>query len=89
MVEPRYRSRTFRRRRTRTPGGRLVMQYLRRRPANPQCGKCGVNLKGVPRGTVMHVRRVPKSGRRPERPYGGVLCTRCMRAKFKEQAKKI
>ncbi|HLF54907.1 MAG TPA: 50S ribosomal protein L34e [Candidatus Nanoarchaeia archaeon] len=79
MVVPRYRSRTFRRIYTRTPSGNTVIHYKRRRNASPSCANCGNKLPGVARGTITEVRSLAKSSRRPERPYGGVLCSACTR----------
>ncbi|HLC66765.1 MAG TPA: 50S ribosomal protein L34e, partial [Candidatus Nanoarchaeia archaeon] len=79
MVAPKHRSRTFRRVFRRTPGGRLVLHYHRRKPGMPQCGSCGASLPGVVRGRKAAVKAVPRSARRPERPYGGQFCSKCMR----------
>ena len=79
MPTVRYRSRTFRRIHTRTPGGKNVLHYARRKNAKPQCAKCGVFLIGVARGTKNIVKKIPRSARRPSRPFGGNLCSACMR----------
>ena len=87
MTIPRYRSRTFRRVFVRTPGSDTVIQYRRRKNAKPQCATCGANLPGVARGTKNMVKALPRSARRPERPFGGKLCSACSRraiiAKFR------
>ncbi|MBI4151197.1 50S ribosomal protein L34e [Candidatus Woesearchaeota archaeon] len=87
MVAPRLRSRTFRRRTTHTPGGRHVVHYSRRKPAYAQCGTCGEKLSAVPRAYPSKLQNMSRSAKRPERPYGGVLCTKCMRAVFKRAAR--
>ncbi|RJQ18699.1 50S ribosomal protein L34e [Candidatus Woesearchaeota archaeon] len=79
MVQPRFRSRTFRRVYVKTPGGTNKIQYKRRKNAAPQCATCGTRLFGVARGTKTQVRKLAKSARRPERPYGGKLCSACTR----------
>jgi large subunit ribosomal protein L34e len=79
MVTVRYRSRTFRRVYQTTPGGTNQILYKRRKKAKPQCATCGANLPGVARGTKTEVRALPRSARRPERPYGGMLCSACTR----------
>ncbi|MBI4145013.1 50S ribosomal protein L34e [Candidatus Woesearchaeota archaeon] len=89
MVAPRLRSRTFRRRLTRTPGSRHVMHYARRKPSAAQCGSCGAALSGVPRMRPTQLKQLAKSSRRPERPFGGVLCSRCSRARFKTLAQSL
>lgn len=85
MPQPRYRSRTMRRIAVTTPGGERKTHYERRKPSKAKCSMCGRVLPGVARGTPTQVKKMPKTARRPERPYGGVLCTQCMR---KEMAKK-
>ena len=79
MPTVRYRSRTFRRVFTKTPGGKVVLHYARRKNAKPQCAECDVFLFGVARGTKNLVKKVPRSARRPSRPFGGNLCSACMR----------
>ena len=85
MVRGRFRSRTFRRVKIKTPGGTVKTQYRRRNPSKAQCGKCGDELKAVPRMLPYEVRSTPKTKRRPERPYGGVLCSKCTRELIKSK----
>ncbi len=85
MVRGRFRSRTFRRIKLRTPGARRVVHFRRRNPNKAQCGKCGGELKGVPRMLPYEIRSTPKTKRRPERPYGGVLCSKCTRELIKSK----
>lgn len=87
MPEPRFRSRSLRRVYVRTPGGKLVIHYKKRKPKIPHCSKCGAVLKGVPRERPYKLKKLAKTQRRPERPYGGVLCSRCMRRLFIEKAR--
>ncbi len=79
MVTVRYRSRTFRRIYVKKPGGDNIIQYKRRKNAKPQCAMCEAFLPGVARGTKAEVHALPRSARRPERPYGGTLCSACTR----------
>ena len=87
MVSPKLRSRSWRRVQKRTPGGRNVTHYEREKPSKAQCGNCGAALSGVPRELPYKMRTMPKTKKRPERPYGGVLCSPCMREKIVEQAR--
>ena len=80
MTKPYQRSRTLRRVFVKTPGGVTSLHYRKRKPSLPQCSMCGKPLAGVPRVRATQLRSFPKSQRRPERPYGGVLCSPCMRA---------
>lgn len=79
MVEGRFKSRSFRRVKTRLPAGKLKTKYSRRKNAKAQCGACGVYLKGTPRATPSQLHNMSKSQKRPSRPFGGVLCSRCTR----------
>ncbi len=88
MPRPRYRSRGYRRVFVRTPGSQNVLHYKRRKPSKAECSSCGSLLKGVPRELPYKMRTMGKSRKRPERPYGGVLCSRCTRKKIVENIRK-
>ena len=85
MVAGRHKSRTLRRKQVRTPGGKTTQRYLKRKPKIAKCGNCGAKLAGVPRERPYKIENLPKTKKRPERPYGGVLCSKCMRQKIKEE----
>ncbi len=78
MVRPGLRSRSLRRVYRRTPGGTTTIHFERRRPKQARCARCGRPLGGVPRGRPRELRRMSKTSKRPQRPYGGVLCSRCL-----------
>jgi len=73
----------------RTPSGRLTTKIKKRRPSFAKCAYCGKQLHGVHRFTRNELRKLPKSERRPERPYGGYLCSECTRQLFRERARKF
>lgn len=79
MTKPRHRSRTFRRVKVRTPAGKSILHYRPRKASKQKCKDCGIVLKGVPHNTSKKLKKFSKSQKRPQRPYGGILCTRCMR----------
>ena len=79
MPAPRLRSRSLRKVFRKVPGGRTSINYKRRKPKAARCGNCGAVLKGVPRELPYKIRSMAKTKKRPERPYGGVLCSKCMR----------
>lgn len=85
MVSGRYKSRTFRRVFRKTPGGKTVVHYITRKPKAAKCADCGDVLKGVPRQRPIKMQNMPKSKKRPQRPYGGMFCSKCTRQKIKEQ----
>ena len=87
MPAPRLRSRSFRRIFRKVPGGRVSLHYKKRKPKAAKCGKCGAMLKGIPREHPFRMRSMPKTMKRPERPFGGVLCSRCMRKSIIDKAR--
>ena len=79
MPAPRLRSRSLRRVSRKVPGGRTKLHFKKRKHKAARCGNCGSLLKGVPRGFPFRMRKMAKTKKRPERPFGGVLCSKCMR----------
>lgn len=78
------RTRSVKKRRVRTPGNRLVTHYKAEKTNVAKCNICKKPLSGVPRVIPSEMRKLPKSSRRPERPYGGNLCSGCMRKLFRK-----
>jgi len=89
MPAGRHKSRSLRRVFVKTPGGRTVLHYRKRKPKNPKCRSCGAVLKGVPRERPYKMKKMTKSKKRPSRIYGGNLCSRCVRKKIIEKARKV
>jgi len=85
MPRPALRSRSLRRRKVRRPGGELVTRYERRKPSPAKCGRCGNQLSGVPRERPSGIGKLPKSSKRPNRPFGGNLCSSCSRQEIKDR----
>lgn len=85
MPRPSLRSRSFRRVKVVAPGGKPVVRYLKRRPGQAKCGSCRKPLSGVPRLRASGIGKLPKTKKRPERPYGGQLCPSCTRGLFKKR----
>jgi large subunit ribosomal protein L34e len=83
----RYRSRSYRRRQVRTPGGKIVLRYKKKKTNKHVCAECGKLLHGVPRGRPYEINKLAKSKKRPNRPYGGYLCSECVRKVFKKEAR--
>ena len=88
MPTGKHKSRTFRRVFRKTPGGDTKIAYRRRKPARVLCAECGQVLHGFKQLRPSQVAHTAKSKRRPERPYGGVLCSRCSREKIKQMMRK-
>ena len=89
MPEGAKRSRTFRRLRLKTPGGRNILSFRKRKPSKAKCAECGKVLAGVPRARDHKIQNMAKTEKRPSRAYGGNLCSKCSRAILKEKAKAI
>jgi large subunit ribosomal protein L34e len=85
MPTPAQRSRSFRRKRVTTPGGRVKVHYVKKRPSPARCASCGKPLHGVPRGLPSEIAKLSKSKKRPERPYGGNLCPSCAKSRIKSK----
>jgi len=79
MPAPRLRSRSLRKIFRKVPGGRTKVHFRKKKPKHAKCGNCGSLLKGVPRELPYKMRTMAKTRKRPERPFGGVLCSMCMR----------
>jgi large subunit ribosomal protein L34e len=87
MLQGAKKSTNVRRIARKTPGARVVLHYERKGPAKAVCGKCGSRLHGVASAKAHIMRQLSKTEKRPSRPYGGVLCSRCMRELQKEKAR--
>jgi len=86
MPSPKHKSGTLRKVIRRTPGGKLSVQHKKRKPQAAKCSECAATLKGVPRALPSKMTNMPKTRKRPDRPYGGSLCSRCTRQKIVETA---
>ena len=75
----RPKSRKLRRIKVKLPGGRLSIHYERRRPSHAHDPITKEVLHGVPNLISSQLKKLPKSKRRPNRPYGGVLSSSQMR----------
>jgi len=85
MTRPSQRSRSFIKKRINTPGGRAVLHFVKKKPSHARCGRCMKPLHGVPRGPALEIAKLPKTKKRPDRPYGGYLCSSCTRKSIKEK----
>jgi len=71
----------------RLPSGRIVLKEKKKRPSKTRCAGCGKELHGVPRLVASRMKKLSKSKKRPYRPYGGYLCSSCMRELFKRKVR--
>ncbi|XP_005186523.1 large ribosomal subunit protein eL34 [Musca domestica] len=77
-----YNTKSNRRRIVRTPGGRLVYQYVKKNKTVPKCGQCKEKLKGIQPSRPCERSRMSKRLKTVARTYGGVLCHRCLRERI-------
>jgi len=84
MPRPMYRNRGWRRVIVRTPGGEVRIHYEKRRPSEAKCAICGRPLNGVPALRPSQLAKLAKTEKRPERPYGGYICHRCLAIGLRE-----
>ncbi len=84
MPRPSQKTRSRRRVYVRLPGGDTVIHYEKRRPGPARCAICGRPLNGVPRLRPVELRKLPKTAKRPERMYGGVICPSCLEKLLKK-----
>ena len=82
-----FKSGRFRKIFVRTPGSKNVVHYRSRKPKKAHCAKCSKQLAGVPRELPAKMANLPKTAKRPERPYGGVLCSACMRSVIRNKTR--
>lgn len=82
-----FKSGRFRKVFVKAPGGRTKLQYRQRKPSKAVCAVCKKPLAGVPRKVPGKLTALPKTARRPERKYGGKLCSACTRTLLKNKVR--
>ncbi|KAJ1990321.1 60S ribosomal protein L34B [Dimargaris cristalligena] len=84
---------TYRRRKTfqtksnrvkkvKTPGGRLVFQYVNKPAKGPHCGDCNIRLSGTPALRPREYARLSHCKKSVSRAYGGSRCANCVRTRI-------
>jgi large subunit ribosomal protein L34e len=77
MVSGKHKSKHFRKVFVKTPGEKTKVQYKQRKPKKLTCKICKKPLHGIPNLIKSKFKNLPKTKKRPQRPYGGVLCSSC------------
>ncbi|MBS3052019.1 MAG: 50S ribosomal protein L34e [Candidatus Aenigmarchaeota archaeon] len=85
MTKTRFRSGSWTKSKVKTPGNKIVTHYSRQKLSAMKCAKCKKPLHGVGRYLSKQWKKLSKTEKRPERPYGGQLCSACMRQVFREK----
>ncbi|MBR9691705.1 50S ribosomal protein L34e, partial [Candidatus Woesearchaeota archaeon] len=83
-----FKSRSKKLKYVKTPGGRTVVHYKNKKISKARCAGCGKQLAGTLRASAAKMKNLPKTKKMPERPYGGNLCSSCMRKKIISEARK-
>jgi large subunit ribosomal protein L34e len=87
MPAPRFKSRTLRRVNKKLPSGKVTIHYVKRKHQLPKCAICKKELKGMPKTRPFKLQKSGISKKRPERPFGGFLCSKCSREEIKKQSR--
>ena len=69
-------------RKVKTPGGKLVAQYISKRASGPKCGDTGVKLNGIPALRPKEYRGISKRQKTVSRCYGGSLSGAAVKARI-------
>ncbi|KAG8467191.1 hypothetical protein KFE25_000507 [Diacronema lutheri] len=67
-----------------TPGGKLAVQYLQKRPRGVMCGDCKTSLPGIPqlRPKEYSKQLLARREKSVTRAYGGSRCAKCVRQRI-------
>lgn len=77
--------RSTKRYKVKTPGGRNVIHFKKRKTSYIVCKKCGAKLNRS-KLNLKEIRKLSKTKKRPERPFPN-LCSKCIRIYFKEKVR--
>ena len=83
------RSNTYRKVFVRTPGSKTTIHYKKRKPSKAICAGCKETLAGVPRERPYKMENMAKTKKRPERPFGGVLCSSATKRVLIKKAREL
>ncbi|CAB4033628.1 60S ribosomal L34-like [Paramuricea clavata] len=74
-----YNTNSNSRRISKTPGGKLVYLYTKKRGSVPKCGDCKKKLQGLPAVRPRKLKQLSKPKKTVSRAYGGSRCAKCVR----------
>lgn len=80
MPTGKEKSHSLRRTKYITPGARLKTHYTRKPSRRSKCKVCKGVLNASRKLTRVKLSSLSKTERRAERPFGGQICSRCLRA---------
>ena len=81
-----YNTKSNKVRKVKTPGSRLVVQYVQKRAHGPRAPHdscdCGKRINGIAQLRPYHYKKLSKRQKTVSRPYGGVLCAGCVKSRI-------
>ncbi|XP_028402224.1 60S ribosomal protein L34-like [Dendronephthya gigantea] len=77
-----YNTKSNSRRISKTPGGKLVYLYTKKRGSVPKCGDCKKKLQGLPAVRPRKLKQLSKPKKTVSRAYGGSRCAQCVRERI-------
>jgi len=77
-----YNTTSNKRKITKTPGGRITYQYVKKYGTVPKCGDCGSSIQGVPAVRPKKLMSMSKRQKTVSRAYGGSNCATCVRQRI-------
>lgn len=73
-------------RKVRTPGSKVVVQYVQKRAHGPRAPHdscdCGKRINGIAQLRPFAYKKLSKRQKTVSRPYGGVLCGGCVKSRI-------
>ena len=73
-------------RKVRTPGSKVVVQYVQKRAHGPRAPHdscdCGKRINGIAQLRPYAYKKISKRQKTVSRPYGGVLCAGCVKSRI-------
>ncbi len=85
MPAPHNRKITVRNRNS--PKGKPVIKHKAEKQAKAVCSLCGKLLGGMPNRSHAQMAKLSKTQKRPERKFGGILCTTCVAQVIKDKVR--
>ncbi|KII62124.1 60S ribosomal protein L34 [Thelohanellus kitauei] len=67
---------------SKTPGGRLVYLYKKKKVNGPSCGDCKKPLAGIPSVRPSKLSKLSRRQKTVTRAYGGSRCAKCVRERI-------
>ncbi|MEM2816481.1 MAG: 50S ribosomal protein L34e [Candidatus Bathyarchaeia archaeon] len=89
MPQPHLRTRSLKKVKVKVPGGRTKTHCKKEKVSTVICAVCRKPLAGVPLKDPAEVRKLSYSSRRVWRPYGGHICSNCLKTGIKKAARAI